>query len=209
MLLRSISLIFILVIAGCSSVPEPIQLADDNQLIEYSQAASASEQNQGESARWGGVIARIENLPDTTMLEMVHYPLRGYGRPMVSDESIGRFRVYVDGFLDPLVYETGRAMTFVGEFIGVEEGAVGDHKYVFPTLNASGHYLWKDISRIEMSTISFWPYDHFWGYPYRPYRQRVIIRSQHKDSGSIGRSGIQNRPAGTVSKPSTPVKQQY
>ena len=77
------------------------------------------------------------------MVELVQFPLRDYGRPMVSDDSPGRFRVYVDGFLDPVLYEKGRAITFTGKVAGVEKGTVGEQAYEFPTLKAKGYHLWK------------------------------------------------------------------
>ena len=186
MVYRILVLSAFLLLSGCAVVPDSLEVPDENQLINYQQAASDTQASQGKIARWGGVIAKIENLPDATMVELVYYPLRAYGRPLVSDESMGRFRVYVDGFLDPMVYEQGRSMTFTGEFSGVEEGVVGDHKYVFPTLKSTGYHLWKEIDYIEMNSVYIWPYDVFWGWPYRPYHQRVIIRGGGHRSVSGG-----------------------
>lgn len=166
-------------ITACSTLPEPIQMPDGVQLISYENAASSTEQAIGQKARWGGVIAKIENKSEKTMLELVYYPLASYGRPLAGDESIGRFRVYVNGFMDPMVYQKGRTMTFTGDFSGLEDGLVGEHQYVFPTLNASGYYLWKEIQRVDVNMISVWPYDYwrYGGYYNRPFHNRVILRS--------------------------------
>lgn len=173
----------VLLLSGCAVVPDAIQVADEAQLINYQQAAAAPVASQDKTARWGGVIAEIENLPDATLLEMVHYPLRAYGKPLVSDESIGRFRVYVDGFLDPMVYEKGRSITFTGKVLGTEEGLVGEHNYVFPTLKADGYHLWRNVQQIDVTTLHVWPYyrHHGYGWPYGGYyRHRVILRDGHK-----------------------------
>jgi outer membrane lipoprotein len=168
-------------ITACSTLPEPIQVPDGVQLISYENAASSTQEAVGQKARWGGVIAKIENKPENTMLELVYYPLTGYGRPLADDESIGRFRVYVNGFMDPMVYQKGRTMTFTGDFSGLEEGLVGEHQYVFPALNVSGYYLWKKIEHVDVNMISVWPYDYwrYGGYYNSPFHNRVIIRSTH------------------------------
>ena len=158
----------LLLLAGCASFPESVQLPPDSPTITYEQAAMDIEGNKGQLAQWGGVIASIENLSDKTKLEVVYHPLRNYGRPLLNKESVGRFRVYIDGFLDPMVYQRGRTVTFSGALTALEEGMVGEHKYFYPTLAAKGYHLWEDVERIEVSTMPLWPM-HLrggWRYPW-------------------------------------------
>jgi len=166
-------------LTGCSTLPENIQLPAGTNIISYQQAASQDEQMVGQMVRWGGVIAKIKNQPDSTMLEMVYYPLRSYGKPVSGDESIGRFRVYVDGFMDPMVYQQGRLMTFTGELKGVEEGMVGEQKYVFPFLQSSAYHLWQNIQQVDVIGIHTWPHYYWNGWYPRPYHHRVIIRGSN------------------------------
>ncbi len=172
-----------LVLAGCASFPDSVQLPPDAPTVVYEQVAMDPEKEKGSFAQWGGVVAEVQNLQDKTLLEVVYYPLRAYGRPLLERESMGRFRVYVNGFLDPMVYQKGRSVTFSGTVLGVEEGLVGEHKYIFPTLNAKGYYLWEDIDRIDVTTLSVWPYPYYGGWgnwygsPY--YQQRHIIKRRH------------------------------
>ena len=63
-------------LAGCSTLPKQIQLPNDSNLISYEDAASKSKEVLGQKARWGGIIAKIENKPDNTLIEMV---FRSYG----------------------------------------------------------------------------------------------------------------------------------
>lgn len=184
-----------LLVTACSTIPERIQLPEGTNLISYQDAASKAEQSKGQKARWGGVIAKIDNKAEKTVLEVVYYPLKSYGRPIAGDESIGRFRVYVDGFMDPMVYKVGRSMTFSGEFTGLEQGLVGEHKYVFPTLQSMGYYLWQDIQQVDVTSVHVWPYDYWSGWYPRPYSRGIYIRSS-------GRSAL---PAGAATKP-LPVK---
>jgi len=166
-------------LTGCSTLPENIQLPEGTNLVSYPQAASQGEQVIGQMVRWGGVIAKIENKPDATMLELLHYPLRSYGKPLSGDESMGRFRVYVKGFMDPMVYQQGRSMTFTGELKGLEEGLVGEHTYVFPTIESSAYHLWKNIQRLDVTGIHMWPHGYGFGrYPHFS-RSRVIIRGSN------------------------------
>ena len=198
---RIFSLLIISSLAGCAAVPDSIEVVDGTPLAPYQQVAANPDSNVGKEVRWGGVIAKVENLQDKTKLEVVHYPLRSYGRPLVGDKSVGRFRVYVDGFLDPMVYEQGRAMTFTGAVAAAEQGAVGEHQYVFPTLNAKGYHLWKDIQRVEITTHT-WPYHHwygYYGYPMFPVHQRVIIKSSGRSNA--GSSGVKSQQSS--SQPST------
>ena len=177
--------VIFLMLGGCVSVPESVQLPESTPLLSYKEVSPEAPGQKDKMARWGGVIANIENQKDKTLLDLVYYPLRGYGRPIVQKESMGRFRVYVEGFLDPMVYQVGRSMTFAGEYTGIEEGLVGEHVYKYPTLQASGYHLWEDIDRIEIETISVWPV-HRWGYPfgYRgwygwPHFQRHVVTRRY------------------------------
>jgi outer membrane lipoprotein len=192
-----------LFLVGCSSFPDKLQLEDNTQLITYEDATSKSEQSKGKVVRWGGAIAKIENKPDFTIFEMVYYPLNGYGRPVSGEESIGRFRIHVNGFMDPMVYQVGRLMTFTALLSGLEKGLVGDHEYVFPTANVSAYYLWKDVQRVNVSGQYAMPYHYWYGgfqhwyYP-RHYSRNVIIRGS---SGNSSHRVNSPRPSGAINYP--------
>lgn len=204
--MKSISLMLFLVLflAGCSSLPPSLELSQEQELLSYEMASAQPDEADGKMVRWGGVIAEVTNMPDATMLEMVYYPIRSYGRPIISDESMGRYRVYVDGFLDPMVFQRGRSMTFLGQYIGTEAGMVGEHEYVFPTIKASGHHIWKEIDQVEVSTITIWPYGAFYGWPLRSpyYHQRVIIRRNNSGGGSYVPDTSVDSPRRDTIKPS-------
>ena len=190
-------------LVGCQSFPDKLQLDDTDQLITYEDAASKSEQVKGKIIRWGGAIAKVENKPDSTVFEMVYYPINGYGRPISGDESMGRYRIRVNGFMDPMVYKIGRFMTFTAELDGLETGLVGEHEYVFPTANVKTYYLWKNVQRIDVSGVHIWPHQYWysgyqnWYYP-RHYRRNVVI---HSASGNNRHRGKSIRPSGATSYP--------
>ena len=100
--IRICTLLVAMFLVGCSTFPDKLQVDDSNQLVTYEDAASKAEQVKGKMLRWGGAIAKVENKPDFTVFEMVYYPLNSYGRPVSSEESMGRFRIHVNGFMDPM-----------------------------------------------------------------------------------------------------------
>ncbi len=96
-----------------------------------------------EDQLWGGVIARVENRPETTVIEVLGYPLRGQ-EPRSGQPSLGRFRLRIDGFADPVDYRPGRRVTALGAVTGIEEGRIGERAYAFPVLEAYSVHLWPD-----------------------------------------------------------------
>ncbi|RUO26176.1 starvation-inducible protein [Aliidiomarina minuta] len=182
----------ITLLAGCAArYPEPIR-TDSSELIEFRQAQLNPEQHTGKTARWGGVIASVENSEEQTRIEVVNFRLNNFGRPQVDDQSDGRFVVYKDGFVDPEVYKRGRQVTALGDFSGIEEGAIGDFVYKFPVIQASGVELWqprRDNRGAVGVGFGYGVYDPFWYgrgfygpgihpyHPYYPYYYRHPIRA--------------------------------
>lgn len=196
MIIRICTILSALFVVGCSSFPDKLQVEDSTQLVSYEDAASQAEQVTGKTLRWGGAIAKVVNKADSTVFEMVHYPLNGYGKPISGEESMGRFRIHVSGFMDPMVYQVGRLMTFTAQLNGLENGKVGEHTYVFPTASAKAYYLWKNVQRIDVSSVHVWPYHYWYGYYPRPYHRNFIIRS----STGVHR-GNSARPVGASTLP--------
>ena len=183
--IRVCTLLSALLLAGCSTFPDKLKLEDNVQLASYQQATSNAEQVKGKLLRWGGAIAKVENKPNKTIFEMVHYPINNFGKPNSQAESTGRFRVEVEGFMDPMVYQIGRLMTFTGELNGLEKGLVGEHEYTYPVANVKGYHLWKNVQRIDINSFHAWPYQH-WYYP-RHYRRNVMIRNTNRSASQRGK----------------------
>ena len=201
----------VVVVSACASrYPQTIR-TDDTNLVAFSEAKRQAEVHEGRPARWGGVIADVRNSDDGTRIEVVNFGLNNFGRPRASDESQGRFVVYVNEFIDPEIYQRGRMVTALGEFQGLEEGQIGDFRYDYPVLAASGVELWK----VQQTTTpmmhpgyydphSLWYRNHIWGVgPYRyydpfyypwGYRQVPVVRQpvQHRPHRP------QQRPQGAI-----------
>jgi outer membrane lipoprotein len=196
--IRICTLLVALFLFGCSTFPDKLQLDDTTQLIAYEDAASKAEQVKGKMLRWGGAIAKVENKPDSTVFEMVYYPLNGYGRPVSADESMGRYRIVINGFMDPMVYQVGRLMTFTAQLNGLEKGLVGEHEYVFPTATVEAYYLWKNVQRINVSSVHVWPSQYWYGHYPRSYHRGLIIRNSSRNNSHRVQA---TRPSGATTYP--------
>ncbi len=139
----------------------------------------------GQTVRWGGVIANVENRENQTWLEIVARRLDAYGEPVATDRTEGRFRARVEGFLDPQVFAKERVVTVYGKVEGTENGKVGEQPYSFPVVRAEKTYLWpqradwrddpwcRDYAwRYSLFYRYHYPgfyHRYWWGYPYGFY----------------------------------------
>ncbi|GAA5140104.1 Slp family lipoprotein [Thalassotalea piscium] len=178
-----ISIMLITTLGACSNIPEKLSVADTTRLIPFESAKAEQEANIGNSARWGGVIAKVTNNADNSMLEIVNFPLTSSARPKPKDETLGRFRVYYNGLLDPVIYKVGRSITALGTISAPEQGKIGEHEYLFPIIKASNVHLWKNIEKVDVNLT----HSGHWGstmygqpfYPYTYYQRPIVIKRSH------------------------------
>lgn len=163
-------------LAACANVPESVEF--EQQSVDFAQVAQSPSSYSGQEVRWGGIIARVENLEKDTLIEVVNLPLDRQARPLKDSHTGGRFIARVPGFLDPMIYQNGKEITFVGMLGEPMPGKVGKHEINFPVVDTRNHYLWKERPRREyVEVYSMW--DPYWFY-HRPYhwpyyyRYRVI-----------------------------------
>ena len=128
---------------GCSP-PFPRELLDRiDMAVTYAELQKAPERFTGKLLMLGGTIVDTKNLKEGTRIEVLQRPLDGKGRPEATDATGGRFLVQTSQFLDSAVYQTGRAVTAVGEVIGSQELRLGDSQYRYPVLRAKALHLWE------------------------------------------------------------------
>ena len=145
---------FVLLLSGCAIVPENIKIADEEQLVSYEQVVASSSSTITKPARWGGLIAEVENLQEGSFVEVVAFPLNHYGKPNIANESAGRFKVKMEDFLDPVVFESGRVITFTGTVSESTEGVIGEQAYVYPTLVGNSFHLWRKETVYDVSNLN-------------------------------------------------------
>lgn len=175
---RSLKLLSIVSVTGllmaCSTTPEKLNF--DQNSVSFIQVAQAPDSFVGNQVRWGGIVARVENLEQDTLIEIVNLPLDRRARPMANQQTGGRFIARVQGFVDPLIYSQGKEITVVGILNQPMPGQIGQHEVNFPVVDSSGHHLWEQRQSYQhVSVFSTW--DPFWfgnvGYRWhRPFYNR-------------------------------------
>ncbi|RUO61437.1 Slp family lipoprotein [Pseudidiomarina marina] len=188
---RIVPIFAALLLTACSSVPDALQVADEDALVPYSAALEQPQSAVGKTARWGGVVAEVRNSDNGTVIEVVNFDLHRWGRPLTSDQSQGRFRAKLSGFVDPMVWKQGSSVTFVGTVAEPETGTIDEYTYLFPVLNVSSKYLWpvrKEPTRVEVNYDALW-YRHYWytrpAYPRPIYYPGPVMEKgskQNKDN---------------------------
>lgn len=192
--------------AGCANVPEPLEVAENTSLATFDSVINGDITAQGATARWGGEIVTVENKKDYSEIEILHYPSNHYGKPRSTLNSEGRFKVRVAGFIDPLVFEKGRLITFLGEIGEPAEGIIGEQTYVYPVLLANGYYMWKETEEYEVSGFHYSPLSPYWGlglrggywgsYGFHYNRATIRVRTKNSSSHKVkptNRNGGSNR----------------
>jgi len=165
MFARLLLIVGVVVMSGCAIVPDSIDVPENTVLVSYTKAVTASHQALGQKARWGGIVVGVENKPNATFIEMVHFPLNHYGKPRRNDETVGRFKVKIEGFVDPIAFEEGRSATFLGVLTSPTSGMVGEQPYIYPTIIAEDYHMWREQTTYDVNPF-FFNYHTGWYSPY-------------------------------------------
>lgn len=174
-----VSVLTLVTLSGCSSVPSQIQSAPVND-IQLHQLDLNGVSQQGQYIRWGGQVVAIENSAEATLLQIVQHPLNHFGRPITSRDSQGRFLAQTPEFIDPVVYPAGTLVTFTGTINGTADRYVDQRSLTLPIVDIETIHKWPPIQRsIQPSPYYdpfFSPYYRFHGsywrhprYRYRPW----------------------------------------
>ena len=123
----------------------------------------------GQRVRWGGVIANVTNEKDTTVMEIVDFPLNKKGRPQESDLTQGRFLARFKGFLDPVVYAKGREITIIGPINKSSKGFINRFEYTYPEILVDSFRLWQIEKQIEYIYEPNWYGPWYPRYRWSPY----------------------------------------
>lgn len=164
----------ILLIISCAPFSRQV-MQDVNKEIAFSDVLQSPEKFKGETVIWGGVIVEIVSKPDETLIIVRQTELDSEKRPKDQDKSAGRFIIQYRGFLDPAIYSRDREITVAGTINGKEERPIGEHRYIYPVINAREIHLWE--KRKPAYYYDPWyplyrdPFLNPWyPYPYYPFR---------------------------------------
>ena len=104
---------------------------------------------------WGGIILKTSNQAEQTQIELMAYPLDGRQRPRPHRDAHGRFLINHSGYLDPVDFAPGRAVTVSGSVSEIVVGLVGEAEYTYPTLQAKQLHLWNQRTTVSRPAFSF------------------------------------------------------
>lgn len=152
---RLIPLVIAASIGGCSVVPAPFQVSDEEVLIPFEQVMNTSVVaiDSEQQARWGGQVVSVQNKGEMSELEIVYFPESSNGKPEVGMHSPGRFKVLVEGDVNIALSQNNSLITVLGKIGTPETGMIGSQAYTYPTLQASSFYVWNDISSVHTDSV--------------------------------------------------------
>jgi outer membrane lipoprotein len=169
---RILSIVLVLMVCGgCAANPASSisqAIVDD---VSLTQARSAADAYIGSTVRWGGVVTEVENKADKTWVFLVGRALGDDEKPITDSVSEGRFVASFSGFVDPLVYKSGRPLTVVGSIESSTVRAIGEFDYRFPVVAVRDSYLWAEPVETNFIYVPAPRYDYYYYHPY-PYRYR-------------------------------------
>lgn len=131
-----------LALAACAT--SPLDTSRVSSRATPTQALEDMPALQGARVQWGGEIVSISNHEQSTIIEVLSYPLARDGLPNSYQKPTGRFVLRRGAFLEPQDYAPGRMLTVVGTIRGVTRRSVGDAELVVPLVSAEQLQLWDD-----------------------------------------------------------------
>jgi len=121
--------ILLLSISACSHVISRVNLERADKLISAAQVMKEPNRYKGKVIILGGEIIKVVNKKDGTYLEILQKKLDSLGRPAQSDETLGRFIVFHEAYLDQAIFAKGRLLTVAGEVMGQKKQPMGEIEY--------------------------------------------------------------------------------
>ncbi|WP_299269318.1 Slp/YeaY family lipoprotein [uncultured Psychrosphaera sp.] len=135
----------ILVLSACASYPDNVSVVEGTELTSFGDVTKSESTLTGKTVRWSGIIAKVSNEKTVTKLDVLYYPASRNGRPKTTDDPLGRFRVVIEGFIDPAIYKQGKAITALGQLKTSETAKIGEYEYEYPTLISKNIHLWEPL----------------------------------------------------------------
>ena len=160
-----------LLLNACSSLPPAIENAPAYDLG-YKETSQNIAKYIKAPVRWGGIIVDVENEQTKTLVQVLYYPLGGYGRPDLDEPNEGRFLIEVSEFLDPAIYTAGKEITAAGILKGDDERTIGKKVMRLPLILATTTYLWPSYDSSYYRGYygyGFDYYPYYGGYGFYPY----------------------------------------
>jgi outer membrane lipoprotein len=140
-MIRHTTILLLVILSACATSPG-FRLEQIDYNLTPKNALQVDEQARGHQVLWGGTILSSKNFTDHTRLEVLAYPVDKEGRIDTDAEPLGRFYALHSGYLETAEYSKDRWVSLTGNYMGLENGKVGNADYVFPVVNINQTYLW-------------------------------------------------------------------
>jgi outer membrane lipoprotein len=144
--------VFGLLVSACSSGPR-LNVSDADTKLTPSQAAASAA--DARVVAWGGVVVNTTHEKNSTLIEIVAYPLGFNHKPDTDGQAIGRFLAEHPGFLETIDYAPGRLVTVVGPLRSTRQGRIGESDYTYPVVGVREIKLWPAPRQIERPHWNF------------------------------------------------------
>ncbi|WP_075181962.1 Slp family lipoprotein [Pantoea sp. 1.19] len=143
------AVVMALSLSGCVSVPDSVKGTSPTPQQDLARVLTAPQIYVGQESRFGGKVVKVDNRNGMTRLEIAAMPLDESARPILGAASIGRLYADVNGFLDPTDFNQ-QMVTVVGPIVGTEQGRIGDARYTFVVVKATGYQRWRMTQQVVM-----------------------------------------------------------
>lgn len=161
--------VVLLLCAGCTRVISDASMRLVDRSITFEQLKENPDRYIGKYVLVGGAIAAVGNTKRGGEIEAVQFRLDSDSMPDESYGSQGRFLAQADGFLDPLIYKTGRLVTIVGEVKGHTSRPLDRVDYDYPVVAIREIHIWSARERGYYPYPSYYHYDYPYYSPYPFY----------------------------------------
>ena len=136
--------------AGCAPVISEEVRRQAEPPLEFENLLADPAASQGRMVIFSGAILEAVNLSQGTRLMILQRPTGPSGRPLLTDESHGRFLAEVDRYLDVAVFASGREVTVAGRVTGVRPLPLGEIEYPYPVIEVKEIHLWRPRVQTEI-----------------------------------------------------------
>ncbi|QPJ65558.1 MAG: hypothetical protein G3M78_09200 [Candidatus Nitrohelix vancouverensis] len=139
---------FLLAFALVSCAPFHLsEWIDQKEEASFEEIKASEASFKGKVVVWGGTMVAHGVDAQGNWLEMVQRPLDLNWRPLLNDESSGRFLVYFkSGEIDLKEVREGRLATFAGMVAQGQTRTLGQRAYEYPALDYRDHHFWSPRS---------------------------------------------------------------
>jgi outer membrane lipoprotein len=144
----------LLLLGACASGPT-FETSQVDRSLTPAAVTAAPQYAKGKQVLWGGIILRVTNLANSTLIEMLAYPLDNRGKPQRDEAPLGRFRLEQSGFLEPAFYTKGKLLTVTGAVLRTETEKVGESQQTWPVVSAKELYAWPPDRFHDNSSLQF------------------------------------------------------